>query len=115
MMIPMCSLIDNLYTLRNQNAAEAADFEERIRKAKLLVIDDLGTENNQQGWIMSKVDSIISQRYDNKLATIITTNYGAAGLNETYGGRILDRMKGCCFYLPFLGQSERKPLDIKDI
>ena len=115
MMIPMCSLIDKLYTLRARDMAEAQGFEDRIRTTRLLVIDDLGTENNQQSWIMSKIDSIISDRHDGKRATIITTNYNEDDLSQTYGGRLLDRLKSKCFYLPFVGRSERKPLDIRDI
>lgn len=115
MMIPMCSLIDKLYTLRARDMAEAMGFEDRIRTTRLLVIDDLGTENNQQAWIMSKVDSIISDRHDGRLPTIITTNYNDGDLVQTYGGRLLDRLKNNSFYLPFFGRSERKPLDINDI
>ena len=115
MMITMASLIDKIYSLRNADSAEAAAYETEIREAKLLVIDDLGAEDNHFAWVLAKVDSIISSRYDNKLATIITTNFAPDDLSQTYGGRIIDRIKSNCFYLPFVGVSERKPLDLSMI
>jgi len=36
-------------------------------------------------------------------------------LENTYGGRIIDRIKSSCFYLEFNGASERKPLNLEDI
>jgi len=114
-MIAMASLIDRLYSMREQNREEASRYEQRLRTTPLLVIDDLGAENNQQAWIKSKIDSIISERYDKMLATIITTNYSKQTLNDTYGGRILDRVRSNAYYLEFTGGSERTNLDISTI
>ncbi|WP_185753735.1 ATP-binding protein [Selenomonas sp. AB3002] len=114
-MVTMASLIDKIYSMRNTDASEAAAYETEIREAKLLVIDDLGAEDNHFAWVLAKVDSIISSRYDNRLATIITTNYSPDDLSQTYGGRLIDRIKSNCFYLPFVGVSERKPLDLSMI
>lgn len=111
-MVPMATLIDNLYTMREQNREEAARYEKRLRTTPLLVIDDLGAENNRQDWIRSKIDSIISERYDKMLSTVITTNYTAQELGDTYGGRILDRVRSNAFYLEFKGDSERQSLDL---
>lgn len=107
LMIPMCSLIDNLYSLRTLNREEEARFEERIRKTPLLVLDDLGGENTQQGWVLAKVDSIITERYNRMLPVIVTTNLTQEELGETYSGRIVDRLKSTSKLLAFSGKSER--------
>lgn len=46
---------------------------ERIRNAPLLVLDDLGTEN-QTPWAVEKLFQILNYRYTNRLPTVITTN-----------------------------------------
>lgn len=107
LLIPMCSLIDNLYSLRTLNREEEARFEERIRKTPLLVLDDLGSENTEQGWVLAKVDSIITERYNRMLPVIVTTNLTREELGETYSGRIIDRLKSTSKLLAFSGKSER--------
>lgn len=107
LLIPMCSLIDNLYSLRTLNREEEARFEERIRKTPLLVLDDLGGENTQQDWVLAKVDSIITERYNRMLPVIVTTNLTREELEGTYSGRIMDRLKSTSKLLAFHGASER--------
>ena len=107
LLIPMCSLIDNIYSLRTLNREEEARFDERIRKTPLLVLDDLGGENTDQAWILAKVDSIITERYNRMLPVIVTTNLTREKLGETYSGRILDRLKSTSKLLAFKGESER--------
>lgn len=110
LMVPMCSLIDNLFTMQALNKEECARYEKRIRSIPLLILDDLGGENTDQSWIRSKVDSIITERYNKMLPTIITTNLGQGGLENAYSGRILDRLKSTSYYLRFDGESERLTL-----
>lgn len=114
-LVPMATMIDNLYSMRMADREEAARYENRLRTTPLLVIDDLGAENTAQDWILSKTDSIITERYNKMKATIITTNQKPRDLENTYGGRIIDRIKSSCFYLEFNGASERKPLNLEDI
>ena len=107
LIVPMCSLIDHLYTLRTLNREAWAQFEERIRQTPLLVIDDLGGENTEQSWVLAKVDSILTDRYNRLRPTIITTNLTRDELEGTYSGRILDRLKSTARLLVFQGASER--------
>ena len=110
--VPMCSLIDNLFSMCGE---ERRVYEKHIRDTRLLILDDLGGENTDQSWILSKVDSIITERYNKMLATIVTTNLTQSGLETTYSGRILDRLKSTGYYLRFDGESERKPLQWSQI
>ena len=67
---------DLLDTLRFAYNDEDTTFEQRfeeIRTAKLLVLDDFGTQN-ATGWAQEKLFQIINFRYINKLPTVVTTN-----------------------------------------
>ena len=108
LLIPMCSLLDNLFTMRERSKEEWFRFERKIRNTPLLVLDDLGTENTDQKWIVAKVDSIITERYNRQKATIITSNFMPDQLNNTYSGRILDRLRNTSRFLLFNGKSLRE-------
>lgn len=107
LMVPMCSLIDNLYTMRALSKEEWAKYERRIRSTPLLILDDLGGENTDQGWVLSKVDSIITERYNRMLPIIVTTNLSKEELAGTYSGRIMDRLRNTSQCLIFSGASQR--------
>ena len=111
--LPMCSLIDNLYTMRTLNKEEWARFEKRIRSTPLLILDDLGGENTDQSWILSKVDSIITERYNKMLSTIVTTNLGKSELVSTYSGRIIDRLRATSQIMDFIGASQRVSASVR--
>jgi DNA replication protein DnaC len=67
---------DLLDTLRFAYDSEDTTFEERfdqIRNARLLVLDDFGTQN-ATGWAQEKLFQIVNYRYVNKLPTVVTTN-----------------------------------------
>jgi DNA replication protein DnaC len=73
--------------------------------AEVLVIDDLGAQKPNE-WVWDTVALILNARYNDKLTTIITTNYGnlpagggavneveRAAREQTLGDRIGDRMR----------------------
>lgn len=105
--IPMISLIDNLVTMQRMDKTEAAEYEQRIRRCELLVLDDLGGENTTQPWVQAKVDSIITERYNRMKSIIVTTNLDPDALTKIYGGRIVDRLRSTCRVIRFSGQSLR--------
>ena len=107
LIVPMCSLMDNLYTMRILNREEFAKYDRRIRNTPLLVLDDLGGED-ADGWIKGKVDSILIERYNKMLPTIITTNLTQDQMAGTYSGRIMDRLKNTSIYLAFNEDSQRR-------
>ena len=108
LLIPMCSLMDNLYTMRSLNRDEWARYEMRIRSTPLLIIDDLGSENTDQSWVLAKVDSIITERYNKMLPVIMTTNLNKEELSGTYSGRIMDRLRNTSKYIAFHAESQRR-------
>jgi DNA replication protein DnaC len=105
--VPMCSLIDDLFTMRSLNREEWARYERRIRNTSLLVLDDFGSESTDQGWVLSKLDSILTERYNKMLPVIITTNYTMQDMEGTYSGRLMDRLRSTNRVIEFTGKSKR--------
>jgi DNA replication protein DnaC len=108
LIVPMCSLMDNLYTLRSTNREEWAKYEFRLRSTPLLILDDLGGEETDKSWVSAKVDSIITERYNKMLPVIITTNLTQEELTGTYSGRVIDRLRNTSAYLTFDEKSQRR-------
>lgn len=104
--ITMPSLMDTIFTLKERNPEEWVRFEQKLRTTQLLVIDDLGAEY-QTGWVLNKVDAIISERYNRCLPMIITTNLTGEQMRNTYADRVIDRLRSTCEIVTFNGQSLR--------
>jgi DNA replication protein DnaC len=82
---------DMLDALRFAYNDPEATFEERfeeIRRVRLLVLDDFGTQN-ATGWAQEKLFQIINFRYINQLPTLITTNLNL----EEIEGRLKSRLR----------------------
>jgi len=106
MFISMAGLLDTIFSLKAKNVGEWAKFENNLRKTSILVIDDLGAEHTE-GWVLTKVDAIISERYNNMLPIIVTTNLSANELKATYAERVIDRIRSTMLTVSFSGQSLR--------
>jgi DNA replication protein DnaC len=68
----------------------AVSFDERfqqVRKAPLLILDDLGTQSNTD-WAQEKLYQIFNYRYNAALPTVVTTNQDL----ETIEGRVRSRL-----------------------
>jgi DNA replication protein DnaC len=66
------------------------DLFETIKGAKLLVLDDLGTQSSTQ-WAQEKLFQILNYRYTADLATVVTTNERMRELDERLRARLEDR------------------------
>lgn len=83
---------DLLDTLRFSYGAEDTTFEARfdeIRNAKLLILDDFGTQN-ATGWAQEKLFQIINYRYINKLPLVVTTNLSLTEIEARIRSRLRD-------------------------
>lgn len=83
---------DLLDALRFAYDSEDTTFEERfeqIRNAKLLVLDDFGTQN-ATAWAQEKLFQIVNYRYINKLSTVITTNLSLDEIEPRIRSRLSD-------------------------
>ena len=82
---------DLLDWLRYSYGSNETNFEDRfeeIRNIRLLVLDDLGTQNATP-WAEEKLYQILNHRYINRLPTVITTNQELAEIE----GRIRSRLQ----------------------
>lgn len=75
--------------------------------ADLLIIDDLGTEQDTE-WSRSRIYNIIDNRYRNGLPMIISTNKSIDQLKQMYHERTIDRLLEICTPLLNSGKSIRK-------
>jgi DNA replication protein DnaC len=83
---------DLLDALRFAYGGDDTSFEERfndIRNAKLLILDDFGTQN-ATGWAQEKLFQIINYRYINKLPTVVTTNLALDEIEARIRSRLSD-------------------------
>lgn len=104
----LSSLLDNIFTLKAKSMDKWAQFEQEIRETPLLVLDDLGAEYTE-GWVLTKVDAIISERYNRCRSVIVTTNLSAEQLRGVYAERVIDRLRSTLKVVNFKGQSLRQP------
>lgn len=91
----------------------AADF---FGRGKALVIDDLGTENEdfmQYGQRANPIAELLEKRYDlsfhrDRVRTIVTSNLTDQQLKERYGFRVFDRLREMFAVVTVKGESLRK-------
>ena len=105
--LPMVSMMDTIWTLKDKNREEWWRFEDKLRTTPLLVLDDLGAERHED-WVMSKVDAIVSERYNRMRPIIITTNMGNAEIKGRYAERVIDRLRSTSIMVNFVGDSLRE-------
>ena len=82
-----------------------------LKNASLLVLDDLGAENDTN-WAKEKIYEIIDSRDRDKKPCIITTNLTREGLKKKLTGddgvsRTYDRIVEMCYPIQVQGQSRR--------
>lgn len=82
------------------------DVFEVARTAPVLVLDDLGGEENTNR-ARARIAEIVSERYNHRKLTIITTNEDALKLEGAYGKRMADRILGDGLSVHCSGESWR--------
>jgi len=85
------------------DAVDKLNFE-MVKRAPMLILDDLGTEQQTPG-NKSTIGEIIAKRYDNDVPTIITSNINPNSL--MYGKRVTDRIADEGYCVEFTGVSMR--------
>jgi DNA replication protein DnaC len=89
---------------------EEYDLFEKLCRADLLILDDLGAER-ETSYALEKVYSIIDTRNSRSLPIILTTNLSVDEMNSETNmrhARIYDRILGTCYPIQFTGPSWRK-------
>jgi DNA replication protein DnaC len=84
-------LLDHLRGAFGPNSENAYDeLFERIRKAPLLVVDDLGAES-PTAWAVEKLYQLFNDRHRYRLPTVVTTNRDPAQIEPRIRSRLLDQ------------------------
>lgn len=110
-MVPviMTSFVKILQNIQ-ENPEEEKVFMNRLNDARLLIIDDLGTERNTD-YALEKVYNIIDSRYRAGKPLILTTNMTLKEMQENTDiryKRIYDRIFEMCFPMRVPGRSWRE-------
>lgn len=105
----MTSFVKILQNIQG-NPEEEKVFMNRLNDARLLIIDDLGTERNTD-YALEKVFNIIDSRYRAGKPLILTTNMTVKEMQDTTDiryKRIYDRIFEMCFPVRVPGRSWRE-------
>lgn len=84
---------------------------ERLKKAELLSIDDVGVEPatiKVYGTVVSPFTDIMYYRYDRQLLTLVSSNLSLQDICDKYGERIGDRFHEMFDRIAFNNQSYRR-------
>jgi DNA replication protein DnaC len=93
-------LLDHLRATFNPATTNGVTYDQRfqdVRDVPLLILDDLGTENATP-WAKEKLFQVFNHRYNERLATVVTTNQDFTQIDERIVSRLLDR--GLCQDVP---------------
>ena len=83
-------LLDWLRSTFNNNETTYEDRFNEIRNIRLLVLDDLGTQNTTP-WAREKLYQIINYRYIKRLRTVLTTNLSLNEIDSRISSRLQDK------------------------
>ena len=105
-------LLDHLRaTFSPQSTVSYDKLFEQVRKAPLLILDDLGTES-ATNWAREKLYQVFNYRYQARLPTVITTSQKIEDLDPRLRSRLLDQTR-CQIYAilapSYRGQVAQKP------
>lgn len=105
----MTSFVKILQNIQGDKEEES-EIIKRLDEAKLLIIDDLGTERNTD-YALEKVYNIIDSRYRSGKPLVLTTNMTLKEMQENTDiryKRIYDRIFEMCFPVRVAGSSWRQ-------
>jgi DNA replication protein DnaC len=92
-------LLDHLRaTFSPSSETRFDEFFESVRRAPLLILDDLGTQTTTP-WATEKLFQILNDRYMTKLPTVITTNVPLDELGARLASRMSDPELSICVSL----------------
>jgi DNA replication protein DnaC len=98
----------DLYQSSWRKDDEKRAFERRVVNATLLVIDDIGRENQGRLGVAGElVDRVIRNRVSAQRPTVITTNKTPEELAELYSLNALSLLSGCTRMIEFVGTDYR--------
>lgn len=107
--VVMTSFVKLISMIQNGGQMVEEDIIDRLNKADLLIVDDLGAERGTD-YAIERVYNIIDSRYRSHKPMILTTNLSLLEMKETTDirlARIYDRVFEVCYPMQFTGKSMR--------
>ena len=92
-------------------AAKGDSVIDRIKRADVLIIDDMGKEADRimhYGSTVMPIRDILAYRYAERLTTIVTTNMTEEETERRYGGHVADRLAEMMRVIEFEEHSYRR-------
>jgi DNA replication protein DnaC len=77
------------------------------RTFDILVLDGLGAERATTEFARNAIISLVDNRYEEKLTTVVTTALSPSELGRTYGKRLLSILQESCFFINVEGVNSR--------
>jgi DNA replication protein DnaC len=105
-LVPVPDFLSELRDGLRQNVATGKTMG-RLTTVPLLVLDDLGAENDTT-WANETLYLLINCRYQNLLPLVVTTNRDLNDLEKSLGERTVSRLLEICVPLEVKGQDRRK-------
>jgi hypothetical protein len=101
------NLLDN-FAAGWRDDKERQWFDKKFRNAPLLVVDDIGKENqNLNNMATNALDGIFRSRTQNGLPTIVTTNLTPKEIETKYSLSAIELLEETSFFYSFKGSSFR--------
>lgn len=102
------SQLDYLRMLRPGGSDEPNRVRERYATTSLLILDDFGAETGDASqFVRQELLSLLDDRLSEGRRQIITTNAGAEELADTFGDRIMSRLRADAAVLKYAGEDRR--------
>ena len=100
------TFLENLRSYYDTKDPEFEDTLKMVTGCKLLIIDDIGAERMSE-WVNERLLSFITERVNNKLSTIYTSNISPDALRERVEGRLASRVLGYSQEIHISGSDRR--------
>ncbi|NUS00401.1 MAG: ATP-binding protein [Kribbellaceae bacterium] len=97
----------DLYADLRPNQNRNDQVFDRFANVPLLVLDDLGAHKGTE-WTAEQTFRLINHRYENELATVVTSNLTAPQLRDRVGDRITSRLVEMCRHVALKGSDRRR-------
>ncbi|MFD5294738.1 ATP-binding protein [Streptomyces mutabilis] len=94
--------------LRPRHGIDSEAEFRKYRDARLLLVDDLGTERKPTEFTEEINFRLINHRYEHHLPTLITSNLRPKELTERLGDRVVGRLAEMCQRIPMEGTDRRR-------
>ena len=99
-------ILDDIRRTYDHKSNSSQDVLWEYATAKLLILDDMGTEKLSE-WASEQLFILIDHRYCQLLPTVITTNLPPTKLKLVIGDRIFDRVREMCYLATITDSSQR--------